>query len=419
MKAFLLADVMAGRETIELAQRVDLDFDTVTLGATNIILAYSAGDFRGRRKVRQAKRNIEKKLENKYDVSVFGGTSGLYLTERAWKLLDKQVKSGTGLVWVEPAHIPEEYAIMLPLVELRNGRTSPPSEWKPTREHFITDALCWDILPKLSSRFYRKVNGEVIAINGKEPLVVVGNHGKGRVVVFNYLSGPATRHLPEKVLTKWLSYRAYTPYDPYERWFPKVRFPYWEEYFALLARAIVWAGGRDPQVTISSLRPRKRPFEPTEKPSVHIAVRNTGKPLRGLLKAGFFSITSQHQTWVKHKVKIPAGDSEVVLSAREPLPGGKGVCDVLIRGENDTALAWGSTSYEVKQSGRLDSISFESDLVKPARNYTVRSLSAVSRPKQPRESLSSTTTDDSSQKRLRSSAPPQRCYPSSLVPTVL
>ena len=101
--------------------------------------------------------------------------------------------------------------------------------WEPGPPHFITAGVSWDLIPAAvtGSRFYKyESKGQVLVRSEQSPILAVGEYGKGRVVALAYVEDG---FLPESP-------------DPVEA---RVYWDYWEHYYALLARSLMWAAGRE------------------------------------------------------------------------------------------------------------------------------------------------------------------------------
>src|SRR6185295_19039205 len=110
-------------------------------------------------------------------------------------------------------------------------------KWETGAAHFITEGLPLELLPEGSAggSFYRyRAKGEVLIKSGPNPIVAVKNYGKGRVVALGYVEEGFT---PKSI-------------NPVET---KIYWDYWEYQYALLARSILWAAGRETSVSINSL----------------------------------------------------------------------------------------------------------------------------------------------------------------------
>ena len=103
--------------------------------------------------------------------------------------------------------------------------------------HFITDGFDLSLIPSGPSggRVYAyHPAGEVLVRAGGHPVVAARSYGKGRVVGLAWVS---EGFVPE-------------PVDPIETRTP---WDYWEYEHALLARAVIWAAGREGDLRIRSL----------------------------------------------------------------------------------------------------------------------------------------------------------------------
>ncbi|MBD3293772.1 MAG: hypothetical protein GF393_12680, partial [Armatimonadia bacterium] len=186
LRALIINDTLTGRETVELAQRLDLDYD-----APFISKAYSIGRgtqmFGAPVTVEWALDNLRGLLEeNTYDVILMGGLpSDLYPEDVTGMILD-QVRAGAGLVWANPNHCSDALWEVMPVGPMEGG-SRPEHAWEQARYHYITAGIPWEALPPTQMSRYTDADGaEVLARAGKYPLVATKPLGAGRIVTLGY-----------------------------------------------------------------------------------------------------------------------------------------------------------------------------------------------------------------------------------------
>jgi hypothetical protein len=238
--AFFLGGPEACREVVELAERFDFTPFASLGGFTN------AGDDSGTYyrlldpSLVSAKYNALLAPERAYDAVVLSGDTWDHLTEFSKSRLRDMIEKGAGLVWIGPATKDPDALDMLPAAG--RGKTSS-GVWTLDDDHFITRAIPFAALPPTQRWYYREIRGKVIASSGGAPLVVLGEYGKGRVALLNYV---ASERVGNESATDGLL--------PHERVYPHIELPYWEYQYGLIGRAILWTTRKEPAEEIVDIR---------------------------------------------------------------------------------------------------------------------------------------------------------------------
>jgi hypothetical protein len=257
IRALLVPGIHAGREAIELRQRLDLDATTVTVEKTWDVNRWGLGDFYGQRgdihDFRLQYRYLEQALTGgNYEVIVLPLVHGWNaLTKKSREALREQVRRGTGLVLIHPyvgqegkdlsiwelsplLHcaddtIPEDGYVRIPPGALAAGHP----RWTALADHPITRGVPLDLLPYGNMELYRyEANGEVILSSEAGPVAAVKEFGQGRVVALGYRNEDLLPALSGPNFPTW---------------------EYWEYLYSLLARAILWAARRDMPAQLTAL----------------------------------------------------------------------------------------------------------------------------------------------------------------------
>ena len=241
-KALILTHLHNQREIVELAQRMELTFDTASVTKYAWLLSVAS-----RHRSKLSWSNVLQKLvddlkANQYDVIVIGGVPWKRLFDNAVRqgVLD-QVKAGTGLVTIlDPVDTTDDLAALLPLKQfVDSGAREDPNwrhssfigesrgRWGKSKDHFIVNGIPFGVLPVAPYFKYAEIEGSVIARAGPDgdPLVALGTYGQGRVV-----------QIAIGTAKGWGGNRALTPHVPYD-----TSFHYWEYYLSLVARSMLWA----------------------------------------------------------------------------------------------------------------------------------------------------------------------------------
>jgi len=327
VRALIINDLLVGRETVELAQRLDMDYDAPTI-TTPYAIAATRGMFGRDVDIEWVMDNIRRLLaENEYEVILIGGMSAELFPEDVIGAILEEVRGGAGLVWANPNLCSEELWEALPLGEMEGG-SRPEFPWRAEVEHYLTTGIPWEALPPTQMSRYTD-DGEVLARADKYPLVAVKEYGAGRIVGLGYNTswqGPGSYSTG---LTPWIQ-------------FAPTRFDYWEYYHSLLARCMLWAARREPQTRIASMA--VEPAEPVqggEPVALSLAMEGMNDALSAELRVvGEFGAV-EHSA----RAEVSGGDSAIALPAG--LPGGLHLVDVILRDGEGAVVDWGSTSFRV------------------------------------------------------------------------
>lgn len=364
IKGFFIPPIARGRDMAELMQRLSLDPTTVSIDREWDINCWGIGDYYGH-ETRGDKDDFrivygyaEKHLTSDapFEVLVIPGLNGWSrLTRPSRDAILKRVSAGAGLVLIHPfvgdvtshpfagdeAEADRRIWELSPLVgvpdDFVNERGyAEPNEaamargrWEAASHHFITDGQSLELLPsgEAGGRFYKyEAKGEVLIQAGGHPVLAVGTYGKGRVVAFGYVEDG---FLPEAR-------------DPAET---KILWDYWEYQYALLARSILWAAGRDAAASIESLRA-------SAEDGVELALR-TKAPREVAVELGGRSAFGVALPTRSVRRALVAGRNVVSVPAAELEPagrwsGGRQIIDVIVKDASSGAtLDWGNASFEI------------------------------------------------------------------------
>jgi glycosyl hydrolase family 42 (putative beta-galactosidase) len=361
LKSFFIPSVQYGRDMVELMQRLQLKPTTVSIDREWDINCWGIGDYYGheyrgdRDDFQTVYGYVEKDLTGPapFEVLVIPGLNGWSRMTRATRdAILRRVREGAGLVLLHPfvgdvkGHPfkgdepvgDERIWDVSPLVDVANDTVNErgypeinqdavtKGKWEIAQEHFITEALPLDLLPEgnVGGPFYKyRANGEVLIKSGAYPILAVKNYGKGRVVAFSYVEEGFT---PKSV-------------DPVET---KTYWDYWEYQYALLARAILWASGRDAAVRIKSLAAGNDTLSlalvsnAPRRVEIEVAGRNEfGQALRS-------DRVSQDLAAGNNLIKIQSA----TLRPLTGWPGGRQIFNVIVRdGQSNATLNWGAATF--------------------------------------------------------------------------
>jgi hypothetical protein len=361
IKSFFIPSIQYGRDMVELMQRLALEPTTDSIDSSWDINCWGIGDYYGheyrgdRDDFRTVYSYVEKDLTGNtpYEVMLIPGINGWSRMTRATRdAILRRVQDGAGLVLLHPfvgdvkghpfkgdeAAGDERIWELSPLVGVAddtvNERGYPEvnrdavtkGKWELGDPHFITEGLSLELLPEgtIGGSFYRyQSHGDVLIKSGNNPVVAVRNYGKGRVVSMAYVEEGFT---PQSI-------------DPIEN---KIYWNYWEYQYSLLARAVLWAAGRNIAVHIGSVAASEAGLKLTLNAASEQTVRVEVNG-RNEFGQALGSVTSDQTLHAgSNSIEIPA----TKLQPANGWPGGRQIFDVIVRDAKDNAtLNWGTATF--------------------------------------------------------------------------
>lgn len=384
IKGFFIPSVQYGRDMVELMQRLDLQPTTVSIDREWDINCWGIGDYYGHQE--RGDRDdfqvvygyVEQDLTGPatFDVIVIPGLNGWSrMTRPSRDAILRRVSQGAGLVLIHPflgdvkghpfagdeAEGDPRLWDISPLVDCpddtvrddgypeRNAAAITQGKWEVARPHFITRGIPLDLLPEgaLAGKFYRyRAAGDVLIRSGDCPILAVGHYGKGRVVALAYVD---QGFLPE----------------PVEEVPPALNWDYWEYQYALLARCIIWAAGRDPAVQVMGF---------TASPAgVDIALTAPGQ-LPVDLEIDGVSEFGQEIGSIHARVQLAPGQNHITHTGFRPSPG-RNAFRLLVRDpQTGATLDFAAAALDLPKPAALSSLRLQEDVYR--RGQT---LSAVAR----------------------------------------
>ena len=358
IKVFMLAPVVDGRGVIELAQRLELNFKATTLGRRAGTNMYGFGDFYQQR--RGGGDGFSLACTYLADDLLYGPKYDVILwpSVQPWdsfpaevrENLVKRVKEGAGLVLFYPrSREPEGAGLweISPLVNLREigQRMSQTrvgtsyeegnnTQWQATGDHYITRGVPLAAFPWGQIGAARcEASGEVLLKTGSgAPVLAVKKLGQGRVVAFGY---PEAGMIPEVA----------------NIWETGLNYPYHEYMWSLVARAVVWAAGREPGPSI----------ERCELSGNRIKASLSGISSSDSIFARISSDFGEEESWMRLPLK--KWHATVDLQLPLSLGAGRHFVDLQLKSGAD-CLDWATVVVDKKRQVSILAIEPEMDRVK-------------------------------------------------------
>ena len=247
VRVLAVPTVSEGRTLVEIAQRLQLDLTTVSIDphfdANKWTMCfgrdYGARAEKGNLSLLYGYLEAELTGPKRFDVILLQVSHGWErLTPASREALARRVREGAGLVVMRPMGgemMPLDLtsAVSLPADASEPVEPGAPesSPWRRTADHYITRAIPVEAFPfrYLQNYVYRAAKGARVLVESASghPVVAAMEYGKGRVVAFGYRNAGLSWHMP-------LAARGFVPNA------------YWEYFYAMLARSVIWAAGREP-----------------------------------------------------------------------------------------------------------------------------------------------------------------------------
>lgn len=330
----------AGREVVELAQRMDFAVDTTFLIAGNKSIDWELGNgYTTALTNEMMTQGLKRVLQKDYDLFIISGP--------VWKLFDKAdmervktlVRNGAGLVgitpsdWIDPS-VAEMFAIGAPSAPETAGvpwamqTSGPPATGVP-----------FEVFPPSGFRRYADCRGAVVAkLSNGAPLITTSSYGKGRVCLMTWFAGAGHPGAFERT-------SALTPFvDPPD----SCDYAYWEYYFSLLGKASLWAAGRLPEKGITGVKLEGDASKGQGQVQVTLAEGTTGNRLAVRVWRKDLFILEQ-------TAGQPAANAASV-TIKSVIPAGLIFIDVFLQNDKGEVLDWYSAAVHVKSEVRIAGI---------------------------------------------------------------
>ncbi len=329
IRALVMAPAYSQRETVELAQRRSLKPTAWMSETFTQMSAPAASDpafafFQPPPAV--VDRHLRQCVGGSYDVIVVGKLDWAMLPGDQRLLLLEKVSGGAGLVYVNPPLGNKELEIVF------GGQPAPGGR------AFIAPAVPLGALPAFRDK-------------SADDLIKTSFFGQGRVVVLSY-----GETAPEKWGEGWPCLtpqwggpiKAYSDeYHKPQGYVPpdncaEMEFVPYEYYQSLVARAVVWAGGKElPARLARVVLPSAVDYPaPRQKAQVEVAAAPAGAVLNA-------SVRSRYEYGEVYAIPPRAARSDVGMILPE-LPAGEYFLDLWLTTADGKVLDWSSTSFAVR-----------------------------------------------------------------------
>jgi hypothetical protein len=254
LRVLAVPTVNEGRTVVELAQRLSLDLTTVSIDPAWDVnkwtmcfnADYGARAEQGNLTLIYSYLEQELTSNKPFDAIILPLNHGWkQLTDASKAALEKRVKDGAGLVLVRPLSCP--FSPLVPVgpevsaEEEFGGRGRTPanvesSPWRRKGDHYITRAIPVESFPfrYIEHQKCKAATGAETLIEGENgtPVLALAQHGAGRVIAFGYRAAGMSWYMPMTAKNDFVD-------------------AYWEYYYALMCRALIFASKREPSGTVN------------------------------------------------------------------------------------------------------------------------------------------------------------------------
>lgn len=333
IRALFVVPRGTAREVIEVAQRLDLDYDYVMtlsdteLGWTSESSHYALAEGISREDMIA---QLREKLQSDYDVIITGHVNwSMFPLELLYMMMEK-VHGGTGLVHSYSA---------FGRSDIMNRIFAKPEVEAP----FVSTGVPWQALP---------VWDEL----GIDRVLETRQFNEGRMALLNHgRSKPRFLFLTPK------------PEDNDWSW----RELHYEYYQSLALKAILWAAKREPQVAIESIGVGGETIPRASLPQTSLAATFSG-PTEGLVAQ--MVVQDEDKRQFAEERKPVAGES--VSFSLPSVPAGNYFADLSLRNASGAVVNWGSVAFTVTSMPAIQSVSLDPQYAQPGD--TVNAMVTIS-----------------------------------------
>ncbi len=373
--ALVVPSVSEGRTLVELAERFPITYDTVMIDTAWDVNTWTVGT--GNNYEARTYKLVYKYLaedlasSTHYDVIVLPSLFGWNrLPQDVRDAVMRRVRDGAGLVLIHPTtgipapgepkvtpplniHAPDiavapggELWEISPLVDCLSDQLDGyghlhvlPSAiaggaWKAVARSFITNNVPFDSFPTDYLKHYKYRLGQdsklLVAGPDGEPIVATKSYGRGRVVALGYMNHGLSPDIDWTFLGK-----------QDDHW--------WEYFYSMLGRSILWAARDNPQIDLLPMRVENSKYG---KWTLSIQVENRAKVLAANLSVRMVSQWGDDAGGVNKPVRLKHGQNRIALNLPGAVSAGRNYVDVIISSDGKH-YAWGSVSFTLPQPDKI------------------------------------------------------------------
>ena len=349
IKALVIAPRGTQRETLELAQRLDLDYTCVlTLTTKEAGWTAKSGPYAPADGIsnEEVLHDLRQKLQADYDVLIIGHLQWSMFPNDILYTILKKVHDGTGLLYTYSAFGRTDKVSKM----LAKGEGKDP-------EKFVTTGVPFAALPVL---------GEL----GADKVVQLRQFKRGRIAALDY--GPK--------LPRFQFLTPFPPDDkgdspPEERGLsPSYADLHYEYYMSLVVKSVLWAAGRTPQLFFRSWGKDGATFQRKDIGEATLAATLFGKAAPGRIDAEMTVRTAAGAVVLERSQQLAMDEAEKTLTFKlTTLPRGRYFADLVLR-RGARPVNWATTFFDVETAVHIASVETDRSFYLPGQKVqaTVR-----------------------------------------------
>jgi beta-galactosidase len=336
VKALIIAPRGAQRETIELAQRLSMEYAYVlTLSPQELGWTPSSGPYAPANGVSNSEMIAETraKLRDSYDVIIIGHLEWKMFPEDILYEIMKKVHDGTGLVY--------SYSSYGQVDRVKKMLAKGPGE---DEENFVTTGIPFAALP-------------VFQEMGAEKIVGLRQFKKGRIVTLDY--GPKRPRF---------QYLTPAPPDDSEGYTDL----HYEYYMSLVVKAVLWAANREPDILVRSWGQDGATFQRAALEKTNLSATLSGTPTPGAVQAEMTVRDASGRVMFQRSEKFTMDAPEKGISfALSALPHGRHFADLVLK-RGDRVVNWATTYFDVAAPAAIASIETDRAWYEPGQTVNAK-----------------------------------------------
>jgi len=319
LKTLVIAPTWTQRETVELAQRLSIDYTPLMTESYEFFGPYPGSGERSYY-LTISKEEFEKLVDTRlgdsavYDLIVIGKIPWKVFPEKIKKQIISKVESGAGLLYINPSDLSSEMQGVL------KEDVSVSSD--------ITSVVPLKKIPLLS-----------------DISILSGELGKGRILTITYNSDKTS-----KTNGKVESLTPFGGDDPL----------YYDYYYSLVARGCLWAGKREPGVSFKNLPSDSPVFLRDKLTKTNISFTIEGKT-SDINSVDIF--IRDRKNSVEYEKNIPYRKSDISFSLPY-LKSGEKMLDVMLKNSKGEVINWVSRNFSIASPLDIERIETEKEIYK-------------------------------------------------------
>ena len=329
-RALILVDLFHMREIIELAQRMDLDYRTVRFSLSPNMSNWGMCDRFGSFTVEDSNLSLSAELKKPLDLIVVSDALWSQISADNQKAIAEKLRSGIGIVTLSPSGLKPA---LIPVI----GGSQAAEKNVSASDHYITKNLPLELIPASGKK--QQLTYFAPWMKKLSSFVYAGENGKYRSVIFTYW--------PHGGLT------------PVTYGIKGIDHAYQDYALSLLARAFVWAAGKEPAVTLDNLK---------------VSNGKLSFRLKGAenIPAGSVRVMLYHpMTNIRKEKTFPLEGKEFSVPVLDSSLYGKNIYDVAVSGKKGV-IDWGTCTFTHAAPAALTKLVLKQSIAKKGETITGR-----------------------------------------------